>query len=117
MTASDALFDAWLAMVTGVNAEEASTLDHANYIDTEQNGTVSTGYGALIAQVGADIPVTLSTPVSAVEWDGPGVRLRTPGGILSAAAVVITVSTGVLASGAIRFRPCLPDWKRAAVEA
>jgi monoamine oxidase len=110
------LFDAWLGMVSAVNTENASTSDHANYVDTEENWLVAGGYGALIARWGAGLPVSLDTAVSRVDWRGKPITLETNRGALEAGSVIVTVSTAVLASERIVFDPPLPDWKRAAID-
>jgi len=107
----------WIAVTSGVDPEEASTLDFANYRDTEVNWRVKEGVGTLVARYGADAPVELDAPVRRIGWGGRRVRLETPKGALEARAVIVTVSTGVLASGLIRFDPPLPEWKRSAIEA
>jgi monoamine oxidase len=112
-----ALFDAWCAMMTAFNPDEVSTLDYARYVDTRENWVVPAGFGTLIAHYGAGLPVTLEAPVTRLDWSGPGVRLETPKGTVAARAAIVTVSTAVLAGGAIRFDPPLPDWKQAAIEA
>ena len=66
------------------------------------------GYGALVARWGADVPVRLSTPVSAIRWGGRGVVLETAAGSLVAGAAIVTVPVGVLKAGGIRFAPELP---------
>lgn len=111
-----ALFDARLGMVSGFNADGASTVDHANYVDTEENWLVAGGYGALIARWGAGLPVSLNTAVRRVDWRGKSIVIETPRGALSARNVIVTVSTTVLASERIVFDPPLPDWKREAIE-
>ena len=111
------LFEHWVAVYTAVDPGQASAADYANYRDTHANGLVREGYGALVARYGADLPVALATPVSAIDWGGRRIRLATPAGTVEAAAVVLTVSTGVLAAEAIRFDPPLPEWKRQAIEA
>ncbi len=50
----------------------------------------------------------LNTAARRVSWGGAGVRVETDRGTVTAGAAVITVSTGVLASGRIRFDPPLP---------
>ncbi len=51
----------------------------------------------------------LETPVTAIRWqERGGVAVETPRGTVAAGAAVVTVSTGVLAAGAIRFEPGLP---------
>jgi monoamine oxidase len=52
--------------------------------------------------------VTLGTPATAIDWSGDGVAVTTPAGTLRARAVIVTVSTAVLAAEAIRFTPALP---------
>jgi monoamine oxidase len=66
------------------------------------------GYGALVTRWGADVPVRLSTPVSAIRWNGRGVALETAAGSLTAGAAIVTVPIGVLNAGGIRFTPELP---------
>ena len=66
------------------------------------------GYGALVTRWGADVPVRLSTPVSAIRWNGRGVVLETAAGSLTAGAAIVTVPIGVLKAGGIRFTPELP---------
>ena len=69
------------------------------------------GYGALVAHRARDLDVRLSTRVTGVDWSGAGVGVDTDAGRLRAKACIVSVSTGVLASGDIRFVPALPDEK------
>jgi monoamine oxidase len=94
--------------ISGLPPEEISTVDYYHYSDTEENWPVIGGYGALVAACGAGVPVSLETPVSAVDHSGDGVVLTTPKGKVAAKAAIITVSTNVLASGRIAFNPGLP---------
>lgn len=112
-----ALFDARLGMVSGVNVDGASTADHANYLDTEENWLVTGGYGALIERWGAGLPVSLNTAVSRIDRRGKSIVIETPNGALSARRAIVTVSTAVLVSEQIKFDPPLPDWKAEAIEA
>ncbi|MET7246131.1 NAD(P)/FAD-dependent oxidoreductase [Methylobacterium sp. EM32] len=66
------------------------------------------GYGALVAGHYADLPVRLDTPVTGIDWRGPGVAVETSRGTLRAACAIVTVPVGVLASGSLRFTPDLP---------
>jgi monoamine oxidase len=50
----------------------------------------------------------LNTVAHAVRWDGPGVVVETSGGTIHADRCIITVSTGILASGRLKFTPALP---------
>jgi len=107
----------WYAIFAAHEVEDLSTVELANETWTDENYPVVEGYGALIARLGADIPVRLATPVSVIDLSGPLVSVETPAGRLEARAVVLTVSTAVLAAEAIAIRPHgLPDWKRRAIE-
>ncbi|MBI1261234.1 MAG: NAD(P)-binding protein [Rhizobiales bacterium] len=106
----------WHEAISAFPPEEISTLDLARYRDTEKNWPLVKGYGALVAAYGAGLPVSLSTPVTAIEDLGSHVVVTTASGPVRARAVIVTLSTNVLASGAIRFKPGLPDALQAALE-
>ena len=80
-------------------------------LDDAQRAASKEGYGALVAHGARDLEVRLSTRVQAIDWSGSGVTARTDRGRVRASACIVTVSTGVLASGDIRFVPALPDEK------
>lgn len=103
----------------GAPPEAVSTADVLGYDrgDTGENWPVEDGYGALLARHAAGVPVELSTPVERIEWGRSRLRVVTGRGVLEGRAVVLTVSTNVLAAEAIRFDPVLPDWKLAAAHA
>lgn len=105
------LLDAISSYISGVELDSVSTFDLAAYsaVDTGENWRVREGYGALIAAFGARAAVMLETPVTAVDHSGRRIRLETPRGALSARAVIVTVSTAVLARQEIRFTPALPE--------
>lgn len=87
---------------------QRNQLDGANLL-------VAGGLGAFVARRLAG-PVELSTPALRIAWDGPGaVRVETPRGTLACGACIVTVSTGVLAAGSIRFDPALPAAMQEAV--
>jgi monoamine oxidase len=69
------------------------------------------GMGAFVSRHIADKagPVELGWPVTEIDWDAPGgVRITGPRGGLKATSCIVTASTGVLQSGAIRFTTPLP---------
>jgi len=70
------------------------------------------GYGALVAHYGRKLPVQLATPAKHIDWQGPGVKVETAEGTISAKVVILTVSTGVLAADKIQFTPKLPVKKQ-----
>jgi monoamine oxidase len=110
------LFEAAFLAKQGVPLNQASALDFARYVWEGDDLPVLDGFGALIARHAQGLPVELETPVSRIDWGGKdGVTVETPQGPLLARAVIITVSTGVLAAEQIRFDPSLPDWKLRAI--
>jgi len=113
-----ALVETWIGpMDFGVDLDDLSTGDWHAYEDHDLDYLVKEGLGTLVARLGDGLPVALGTPATAVDWSGSGVVVQTPRGAIAARACIITVSTGVLASGAIRFTPELPDWKAEAIGA
>ena len=88
--------------------DEISAADLMAAADLDPNFLVREGFGAVVAHWARDIPVELETPVKRLRWDGPGIIAETPRGELSAKAAIVTVSTGVLAFGGLRFTPDLP---------
>jgi len=69
------------------------------------------GIGAFVGRRLIDgIDIRLNTPVTRIRWGGLGgrVTIDTANGTLTAGACIVTVSTGVLASGALVFEPALP---------
>ena len=99
----------------GADDDEISVTDFRSAADLEPNYFTKEGYGALIHRWGADVPVSLSTPVRRIRWDGPGVEVETQKGTIRAQAVIVTVSTGVLAFEDIAFTPALPDRHQEAI--
>lgn len=102
-------------MDMAVDFADLSIRDYNAQAELEPNYLVKEGYGAVAARFGADIPVSLETPVKRIRYGGPGVVVETGKGDVSAKAVLVTASTGALASGYIRWDPVLPDWKEAAI--
>ncbi len=76
------------------------------------------GVGAFVSRrLGQGLDIRLNTPVRRLRWNGPGGRVEavTDRGTISAAACIVTVSTGVLAAGTLVFEPALPDALRDAI--
>jgi monoamine oxidase len=110
------LLNALSTYINGVELDRLSARDFARYHDTGLNWRVGQGYGALIAACGAGLDVTLDCPATLVDHAAKRVRVETPRGPIAARAAIVTVPTDILASGALSFRPALPD-KVAAAEA
>jgi monoamine oxidase len=69
------------------------------------------GVGAFVTRrCATGLDIRLDTPATRIAWNGPAgrVRVETPRGAVNASSCIVTVSTGVLASGAIQFDPPLP---------
>ena len=98
----------------GAPLERVSVVDYGRYCDTEVDWRVVGGYGALIAALGAGLPVRLGCAVTGVDATGTRLRVATTGGTLETGQVIVTVPPSVLASGAIRFTPALDDHLAAA---
>jgi monoamine oxidase len=92
----------------GRNLHEISTRDFADYQESP-DWFCRQGYGTLVAKTAADIPVTLNTSAKQVTTTANGVDVHTDKGILTAKAVIITVSQGILAAGDIHFNPPLEN--------
>jgi monoamine oxidase len=99
----------------GADDDEISVTDYRAAADLDPNYLTLEGFGTLIHQWGAEVPVRLSTPVRRIRWDGPGVQVETDQGAIRARAVIVTVSTGVLAFEDIAFTPDLPERHQEAI--
>ncbi len=78
------------------------------------------GIGAFVERrLTTGLDIRLNTPVTRVSWNGKGGRaaVDTPRGTISANACIVTVSTGVLASGTLVFDPPLPQAIRDSIDA
>jgi monoamine oxidase len=78
-------------------------------VPSTDNWLIGSGLGAFIATFATGLPISLSTPVTAIDYGGSGVKLTTPSGTVEARAVIVTIPMGVLASGTPSFSPALPD--------
>ncbi|MBV9537471.1 MAG: FAD-dependent oxidoreductase [Acidisphaera sp.] len=88
---------------------------HLNRLEGD-NMEVQGGIGAFIARrLGPPAGIVRrGTPATRVTWDRQ-VAVETPAGRIEARACVVTVSTGVLAAGTLRFSPALPQQTRDAI--
>lgn len=93
---------------TGKDLRDISVVDKARAQDRNAAIGCRQGVGTLIAKLGEQVPVALSTPVNQVIWNNRDVAVETPAGKIAARAVIVTVSSNVLAAGNIKFTPELP---------
>ena len=105
-----------VAPMMGGNADLVSAQDNEAYAEAKGDWLVKGGLGAFVADLHADVLVTLDCPVLSIDTRPRRPLVTTPQGTLSADHVVVTVSVGVLAQGAITFLPSLPSEKLSALE-
>ncbi|WP_380871982.1 amine oxidase [Sphingomonas sp. DBB INV C78] len=109
--------DGLSSFINGVETDGLSARDFTSYdaAASDNNWRLPGGYGAFITSLGAGLPIALDTRVTAITEDN-GVRLDTNRGTLRASAAIVTLSTTVLAQGAIRFAPSADDQLHAAAQ-
>src|SRR6266851_6280525 len=97
------------ANATGKDLKDISAIDRARALE-RNNAPIACrqGLGTLIAKLGEQIPLALSTPASRIAWSGRDVTVETPAGRIAARAAIITVSSNVLTAGNIKFTPDIP---------
>lgn len=108
--------ETWIGpMDWGVDFQDLSTADYWNAADGDPSYLVREGLGTVVSRLQKGVPVQLNTPAVTIDWSGKGVRVETPKGTIAARACILTVSTGVLNAGSIRFTPQLPTAKQEAI--
>ncbi|WP_448040233.1 flavin monoamine oxidase family protein [Bradyrhizobium liaoningense] len=96
------------ASFAGKDLKELSAIDKGRAQDRNAAIACRQGLGTLIAKLGEQAPVALSTPASRIAWSNRDVSVETQAGKIAARAAILTVSTNVLTSGAIKFAPDIP---------
>jgi monoamine oxidase len=96
------------ANATGKDLKDVSALDKARAQDRNAAIACRQGLGTLIAKLGEQVPLSLSTPASRIAWSGRDVTVETPAGKIAARGAIITVSSNVLTAGNIKFAPEIP---------
>jgi monoamine oxidase len=92
----------------GKDLKELSAIDKGRAQDRNAAIACRQGLGTLITRLGEQVPVALSTPASRIAWSNRDVSVETQAGKILARAAIVTVSTNVLTSGAIKFAPDIP---------
>ena len=113
----NAYLQAMSGFLTGAGLERISVADYIAYdaASTGCNWRVPAGYGSLVAaSLPRPIDLRLSTPVESIGLDSRTVVMATPVGAVSARAAILTVSTAVLAGGAITLPRGVDPWREAA---
>ncbi|WP_291869414.1 FAD-dependent oxidoreductase [Bradyrhizobium sp.] len=96
------------ANFAGKDLKDISAIDKARAQDRNAALACRQGMGTLLARLGEQVPLSLSTPASRVSWSNRDVTVETPAGRIAARAAIVTVSSNVLAAGGIRFTPDIP---------
>jgi len=85
-----------------------SAMDFAKSSEREVAAFCRQGLGTLVAKLAFGSPIQFFSPVTRIAWGDRLVEAETRGTLLTARAAIVTASTGVLASGKIKFQPGLP---------
>lgn len=102
------VFEHYFGLVTSASPGDVSALDYNRGNDTHEDYPVPDGLGALVLTQAEGLKSVLSSPVDTIDHTGATIRIGLETGEIRARAIILTVSTNVLASGAIRFVPDLP---------
>ncbi len=114
----NAYAEALSGYINGAGLTDLSIADYLAYDSaaSDTNWRVREGYGTLVAAHLPAATLRLATPVTRIDHGGDKVRLDTRAGTISARTAIVTVSTHVLASGAIVFAPALDEHLHAAAK-
>jgi monoamine oxidase len=96
------------ANATAKDLKELSAVDKVRAQDRSAALACRQGLGTLIAKLGDGVPVSLATPATRIAWSGRDVTVETQAGRIAARAAIVTLSSDVLISGALKFAPELP---------
>jgi monoamine oxidase len=101
----------------GKDLQNVSVQDLARAAERDIEGICREGVGAALTKLAEGLPLSLSTRATKITAYGrAGADVETTKGRMRARAVIVTVSTGVLASGKIHFDPALPKRHVDAIE-
>jgi monoamine oxidase len=96
------------ANTTGKDLKELSAIDKIRAQDRSAALACRQGLGTLVAKLGDGLPISLATPATRIVWSGRDVTVETAAGKIAARAAIVTASSNVLISGALKFAPDLP---------
>src|SRR5437899_1639398 len=76
----------------GKDLKDVSVVDKVR--DQDRNSAIACrqGLGTLISKLSEQLPLSLSTPASRIEWSNRDAAVQTPAGKITARAVIVTVS-------------------------
>jgi monoamine oxidase len=99
----------------GKTLDELSAMDFSRALERDVDAYCRQGYGALLAKLATDLPVQFGVAAQRVLSLRNAVEIETTRGRITARAVIMTASTGVLGADKIRFEPALPPRHRDAI--
>lgn len=108
----NALLNAVFSYISGAALDAIDARDYARYEDTGRNWRLREGYGALIAALGASLPVMLETVVRSVDVRGASVHVDTTRGAVEGRKAIVALPTEMYA--ALGFSPELAGKREAA---
>jgi monoamine oxidase len=105
------------SVIHAADPDQVSAQDVMTQVPNGGDWPVRDGLGRMMEKLGAGMPVSLNTVAQEVDCSPRDhVIVHTNRGTLTARAVLVTVSIGILQSGLIRFRPTLPAAILAAID-
>jgi len=112
----NALIGTVATFIAGAEWDKVSAIDLHRYADTGVNWRVPDGYGELIARHAAGLNVAINNRVHRIDHGSRPLRVETDKGAMTADAVIVTVSSTLIAGEAIVFAPALPEKLAAAAQ-
>ncbi|HEY1736905.1 MAG TPA: NAD(P)/FAD-dependent oxidoreductase [Methylovirgula sp.] len=103
------LIGAVTSYISGVEPDRLSSHDVARYAGSGVNWRVVEGYGAGIAALARDLPITLDCPVRLLDHSRSVLRIETGDGTITARQAIVTLPTNLLAMETLKFVPALPE--------
>jgi monoamine oxidase len=110
------MIDAISGYANGASLAKVSLHDWAAYENaaTDDNWAVVEGYGTVVVNHAAGLPVHNGVTATRIDHNGRIIRIETSGGTIEADRVIIAVPTTVLAEDKLTFDPPLPAKQDAA---
>ena len=105
----NALISAVTTYIAGAEPDRVAMADFASYEDSGVNWRVVEGYGTAIVAHAKGVQVELNCPVQHIDRSGTRLRLITPRGDITAAQIIVTLPSALLAIHEDLFSPALPD--------
>ena len=102
------LLEAFSSYYNGAPLSQVSVQDYGAFIDTGLDWRAVEGYGAAICDLADRSLIVPHCAVLSIDHSGQALRLETARGTVTARAVVLTISSDLLAREAIRLHPHLP---------